>query len=455
MLQSKITLKKNPKIVNGFVCGLVSFIPPVYLAWMASRYGVDVPFWDEWALLPLIEKIYKAALSFHDLWAPHNEHRIFFPKIILLMLAYFTKWNVSYEIAVNVLLGAGAFGVLVLLIKKTSFFIHRDRNVLNWIIPAVSFLVFSLNQWGNWLWGWQMQIFLCVFSSVAGLAALAQPEFLWRRFVLAVCLGIVATFSFAGGICYWIAGLVVLCFMPGEDKKRKRIVILSWLCVVFATMFLYFFNYTLPDNEAGSQILTHPAEYIYFVLIYLGSPLENFNVFYAGLTGFLGALLTCYVTWLVIKEWKVSFHVFLPYLSLCVFSLSNAMLTGAGRVNRGIEQALSYQYVTVSYLFWIGILVFLHPVVVSHFENQKGYRQRKYALYGVYAAILYLMLQSSLHGSRSCMTRYLHLSRARYALAQSHRDSDMAVLHPDMQFVKKSIPLLKKYGLSVYRENEK
>src|SRR5208282_4675420 len=77
---------------------MLALLPLAFLIWMVSRYAVSVPFGDQWELVPLLEKTYHETLTFHDLWAQHNEHRILFPKIIMLGLAHLTGWNIYYEL---------------------------------------------------------------------------------------------------------------------------------------------------------------------------------------------------------------------------------------------------------------------------------------------------------------------------------------------------------------------
>ena len=99
---------------------ILALVPLAFLIWMVVQYAVAVPFWDQWELVPLLEKTYHGELTFHDLWAQHNEHRIFFPKIIMLVLARLTGWNIHFELAVNIVLALGIFGVLVRQVKITG-----------------------------------------------------------------------------------------------------------------------------------------------------------------------------------------------------------------------------------------------------------------------------------------------------------------------------------------------
>src|SRR6185503_3278270 len=86
---------------------LLALGPLAVLIWVVSRYSVDVPFYDQWEFLPLLDKMYQEQLTFGDLWAQFNEHRIFFPKLLMLGLARLTHWNIRCENAASVALAIG------------------------------------------------------------------------------------------------------------------------------------------------------------------------------------------------------------------------------------------------------------------------------------------------------------------------------------------------------------
>src|SRR5215208_7141850 len=89
----------------------IACLPPLYLIIIILTNTVDVPFADQWALVPLLERSYRGTLSLHDLWAQHNEHRLLFPRLIMLALARLSAWNTHIEMLANVGLAAGIFAI--------------------------------------------------------------------------------------------------------------------------------------------------------------------------------------------------------------------------------------------------------------------------------------------------------------------------------------------------------
>ncbi len=65
---------KKKLIRNSIYC-VLALIPLGFVIYYAAKYMVDVPFWDQWKLVPLLEKSYEGTLSLKDLWSQHNLHR--------------------------------------------------------------------------------------------------------------------------------------------------------------------------------------------------------------------------------------------------------------------------------------------------------------------------------------------------------------------------------------------
>ena len=78
---------------------LVLALPALWVGWLIYRYGVDTPWLDEWdSTRLLLEKMQAGTLGLADFFAFHNEHRIFFPRLLTFGLAKFTHWNVRVEL---------------------------------------------------------------------------------------------------------------------------------------------------------------------------------------------------------------------------------------------------------------------------------------------------------------------------------------------------------------------
>src|SRR5207248_2461138 len=73
-------------------------IPALAAAIFIAAFGTNVPFWDEWDLAGVIEKLARHQVTVADFFAPQSEHRFVSAKLILAPLALVTHWNVIVEL---------------------------------------------------------------------------------------------------------------------------------------------------------------------------------------------------------------------------------------------------------------------------------------------------------------------------------------------------------------------
>ena len=325
------------------------------------------PIWDQWELVPLLEKTYHGELTFHDLWAQHNEHRLLFPQLIMLLLARLTSWNIHYELAVNIILALGIFAVFVHQIKMTG----RKLGIagLPWAIPAISLIVFSVSQYQNWLWGWQIQMFLNVLAVTGGIVLLANDPFRWWKFAAAALLGIVATYSFANGALIWPVGLLLLLLVPTGAGKR-RAAAAGWMGIGALTMGSYFYHYQKPENHPPlSLIFKMPVEYAVYVFKYLGTICAQGLGSSAGdvsgegdfafVFGLAGTVAAGWAGWMLLRKKIAAPGTLLPYFGLILYSVGSALITGVGRLGFGTNQALASRYCTMVVPLWVSLVVLL------------------------------------------------------------------------------------------------
>jgi len=203
-MQSLIPKKK------GLLIFLLLMVPPVLLLIFIRLYGVNVLYGDDWAFVLVIEKLHAGNLTFGDLNGLHNEHRMLFPNLIMLLLVYLTDYNT---------IAAMYFSWGLVLIESILIF-HMFRqdfgdsmSSLLKFLP-VCWLLFSFRQFECILWSLVgVQIYLSALGFVASIYLLAKSDRL--PLVGALCAGIISSFSFANGLLVWPVGLIFL--WPGPS----------------------------------------------------------------------------------------------------------------------------------------------------------------------------------------------------------------------------------------------
>lgn len=429
------------------------FLPPIYLIIMVWRYHLDAPVWDQWDFIPLLEKSFNGQLTFSDLWHQFNEHRLLFPKLIMLSLAHLTHWNLEWEIGLNLLMAILIFFLLSWRITKTLAYFG---NKITWLIPGLSFLVFSLNQADSWLHSWNLQIFICVLATVAGLLLLCSHKLSPFVFSSAIACGLIASYSYASGLIFWPIGLGLILLSPVRWPLKKFLMIL-WVVVATASIVLFFTDYirVYPPPSVGI-IIKAPGRFIKYVFAYLGAPLlpAEGNPHLASLLGFAGLILMIMLSYFLLKNNRIIFFELKPFFALGSYSLCSAFTTALGRANFALIQAMSTRYITISYLFWVMILFFL---MVFYRVGEKTKRNRIFISL-ILSACFVLVIKSSFNSRIFFKERYEWLAPAQSELFRLEDEDLLKRIYPnlgilDREELKRKVDFLQKRNLALFRNN--
>jgi hypothetical protein len=137
--------------------------------------GVNIPYWDEWSLTNFFQKAASHTISFQDFYSQSNEHRIFFPKLIFFSLTLISKWNTKLLMYLSLSMVIVSF---IALCKISSYGANRSKERVYQSNILMCLLLFSLTQWENWLWGFQIAWFLINLCVILCVLVLTIPDFL-------------------------------------------------------------------------------------------------------------------------------------------------------------------------------------------------------------------------------------------------------------------------------------
>lgn len=340
---------------------LLATLPIATLVRLISEYGVNVPYGDDWSLIPLYAKWNNQQLTFADLFRTHNEHRIFFPKLIYLAFAQMTHWNVRAEMFFSVLLCCITSACIYVLLKRTVP--GARKYLLLWAL--INLLIFSPLQAENWLWGFQLQVFIPTVCLTASLVALGSRFRPGTKFVIAFLLATVATFSFGGGILLWPS--IGLCLVLQQENRRWLI---PWGVTFLFIATLFFIGY---DKRPVSGPQTgDPLDYVVYFAGFNGVGLGRFRLqqplILAGIIGGSAFLLYLAAGILFISSGRRPLRAGAPWLALGMYAISSAGLATYTRVSQGTLQSLASRYASIScnlYIALIGIVA-----IAAHYSGQ-------------------------------------------------------------------------------------
>lgn len=333
----------------------LALLPMMLIAVIINRYGVNVPYGDEWSFLSLFEKWESHQLALADLYREHNGHRIFIPRLIYLALGQLTHGNVRAEMFFSLFLCALTSGGLYLLLRRT---VRASTTTHLALWAFINLFLFSPIQAENWLWGFQLQIFLSNLCLVGAIVCVTSEATGLVRFAGAVACGVAGTFSFGNGLLVWPVVLFVLVC------RRENVIFLSgWIGCAALVVLAYLPGYQ--GHDAVRSVINWLDYPLYFAG-FLGAPLARIPTSQRLiLPVIIGSLLV--VTFLGfafrLLGQRESLRDAAPWLALGAYIIGSAVLATRARAHLGPEHALDSRYTTVSVVLLVSLIGLIASVI--------------------------------------------------------------------------------------------
>jgi hypothetical protein len=399
-------------------------------------FGVNLYWSDEWEVIPvLFQKYDDGNLTLAEFWKSHNEHCIFFPKLVLFGLGILTNGNSL----------ANMYFIEFLLVIILAVFIVAFRKQFRsgqsiWLMVPVAFLVFSLRQYENMLLGLQVNFILTIAAALCAFLGLSRVtnEKYAALFGSAISAALVSAYSSGQGIMVWPVGLCIILIAP-LAKRLKISLLACWTGVGAAAWLFFFLNWNKPEND--------PAFKISYLLTLIGSSLSN-NENIALLAGALILALAASAVVIVLlgRQWiEQSF-----WLAAMAFSSASMGGITVGRSVYGASQAMLSRYTSFSILLIVGTCIIL--------ASQSG---KKYArICAVLACITFclVVLGTSVAFFDGLMIgrdfrEHLKWQQFIISTIESQPD-DMIEIQADKAFPRKYAGVLKKLKFNVFADPE-
>jgi hypothetical protein len=360
-------------------------LPALFLLADIRAFAVNVPFMDDWQFVPLLEKAKNGTLTFQELWAPHDEHRLLLPRIIIIASTFVSGGDYRAQSFVTFSVVALISACLLWLMVH----LNGSRNSVFWTWALANIALFSPIQFHNWLWPMQFAYFLPYLFLALCFCTLYAPVPALPKFALAAAFALAGNYSFVQGNLIWPAALVAVLFAPDIlGKTARRNFAIAWFVFGTIAITLYFWglehNSAAPDYAYGHegvpptistlrQLQEGPAQTLLrmgrFILAMFGNsigrgfPVAN-NLVFSVICGAVVLMLA--VTGLAVA-WRRGLLInrALPWVCLMLFTFLTAAFVCVGRVWRGDYQPLTPRYAT----FGAFCIVALIPLLASAFSG--------------------------------------------------------------------------------------
>jgi hypothetical protein len=313
----------------------------------------SAPFQDQWSFIGEYAAVVENGLSFEWLWRQHNEHRILLPRLVFLADLSWARGSNLLNHAVILALQASGAALLAVLA-----FTGRRSALTGAALAIAVAALFSLVQWENFVWGFQVQ-FVGVYVVGAwalyafGRALATDVAGPWSWWSLAMALLAACAFSMANGI---LVGVAMIVLALAARAPHRLLLATVAVAALLAAAYFHGFEPVKGHSEPGLA-LRHPAAFLHYVFAYLGglpgSPFPS----RATAAGIVGAALTLAMSWRVIARGERDVAQ-LALFGIVLFIGLSAAATALGRLSFGHQQAISSRYATPSAWFWAAQLLF-------------------------------------------------------------------------------------------------
>jgi hypothetical protein len=339
-------------------------LPLVVVLVAIYRMGVPVLYWDEWnGYGGVLLEVYRHGLTPGLLWRPHNEHRIFLPRLLFLIDSRIDLSPVRLMFLSQLLLGL-FFLLLLPMLRQAAKHLPERWHIAVYFLCSAFF--FSFVQHENMFWGfqiaWNIEV-LCIGLVVTGLLE-HRP--------LRVAFGFALAYLSSAHFLTLVP--LILLFealrlqstgsRPGMNPSRAwgRYLALVGALIVLVAAYLFHLPKPVP-HPSRLYALAHPLEAVLYVLTQIGGPFWKLLPMlpYDVAAPFFGALHLggCLM---LLRARRFSQLGLEFWLILAMYG--NTLLVMVGRLGLGVVQALSPRYtvlVLFGWLAWMAALLKSYP----------------------------------------------------------------------------------------------
>ena len=333
------------------------------------------PFHDHWDIVSYFGPLKAGTLSFSDLFGLHGNHWHASGYIVQLGLGEMTAMGHWAESLASVVIAGLGFIALARILERGLHQFEAERMTA-FVFGAAAFFLFSLDQAANWLWGWQVAVFINVTGALWAIERLTcGPPRLLNTAIAAIAAAL-SVYAFGTGWALIPIGFALL-LVHGAWKTREGIASLA-LWTGFTSLLLWHFALALTDSSAAYTVDSTPdftdpealLGLIHYAINFVASPVIRFARDSSVPAFFIGVSLIFWSLWtlstIAKDDWlkRVS-----PFLALAAYSLGAGLLTAIGRWEGfGVKHAFVSRYISFGTFFWIAVFT-LTLIAIARSSN--------------------------------------------------------------------------------------
>lgn len=421
--------------------------PALLSAYYIFSYSIDIPYYDEWAMVPMIDRWLAGHGAWSDLFIRQGGHVIALQRTITILSAELFGWNIRIEILVGFLFLVATALLLIRQAARTGLF--TAPAIAFPAILAVMSVLFGLRQWENLLAPWSINPFGSTFFALTSFYFLSK-DMTPSSFLIATASALFASLTFTNGLLVWPIGILIII----TTRKAKPLLLITWLAVTALCVTIY----AVGSGTGSAHLVRIGAISAFRGLAVLGAQFSaDKSIITGGATSVpstfidggqaiaLGLALIAAVAWALWRaRHSTSPHAF--SISIILFGLGSCAFIAAGRADLGILQSTASRYTSTSGLVVIGLLLLIAELTTKDRTNQ----------FNIGSALVAAVLVSASYGifaelalgpaRRQAMTAWANHIRQ----YQSATDADLKNPHYTPEQIRKFSIILQQHKLSVF-----
>lgn len=219
------TMNSQPRAIISFTsksCALVFIAIFLSRLFFLMSAGGSVPFWDQWGGENSIFSAFESgSLTLAQMFAPHNEHRIFWTRLLTIILFELNghQWDNQVEAFASNFIYSISLTIPVLI---TSIKSHKNQAIS--VAVAVTLMGILPFGWENTLVGFQSQFYINTLLAFIAIAVSSFGAIKLRTAITLTILILASLASMANGVltAFACAGVLIARGANQRDLQSRR-----------------------------------------------------------------------------------------------------------------------------------------------------------------------------------------------------------------------------------------
>jgi hypothetical protein len=380
---------KSHLVVGGLI--FLTCLPVIYGLAVIQYSAVAYPYYDHMNLVRYLSSYYDGTLSVADLFSGQAQTRPFFPRLIFVLNAIATDWDVRSEFTYIILSIHGTFLVFLYYLRHS---LSGDRLAFAIAALVTSIFVFSPVANTNFWWSLMLLETLAVLLATISLLIVSYNRESWGANVAAALVAWAAAYSLSNGIfvfaalfiahqlagprlfalnrfaIFWLANLVLLCaiYVPGLPLAHGHPSFSDFIWFTFADLgnplaSLLWYRYTTPFDTPRAMAFNAAFGVIFLLVVMITLPGAHRRL--------RNGLPEAFV-----------------FISFAGFAAISVIVTAVGRAGLAVHGANSPRYSTFSAYLILGLVIYCAAVWVRERPGTPLTSVRKYVALGLFVIFI-------------------------------------------------------------------